>query len=510
MKLVHQLPLAIGGALLAASAAGLFGVLQMNSAAGTYERLIEVDDAQARQASDALVAFKNQVQNGKDILLRGKSPAQLDKYWGGFQKYEQAVQAATDRLAADMQPGDARTRMERFNALHRTMGQAYRQAIQQFRDSGFDVAVGDKAMDGIDRDAAITLREAGSKITEQTAVAVAQARENQRRAIRWSVAAMLFTVSAGVAGAILFSRSITRKLGGEPDDARDVARRIAGGDLAVEVVLQRGDSSSLMAAMKAMTASLARIVGQVRDSSDTIATGSSEIASGNLDLSQRTEEQASALQETAASMAQLSATVEQNARHAHEARELAAGASAVASQGGTVMGQVVETMKGINASSRKIADIIGVIDDIAFQTNILALNAAVESARAGEQGRGFAVVAGEVRSLAQRSAEAAKQIQALITDSVERVDHGSALVDQAGATMTEIVGAIRRVTVIVHEISNASALQSTGVGQVGAAVGQMDQATQQNAALVEQSAAAAESLRQQAARLVDSVAQFRL
>jgi methyl-accepting chemotaxis protein len=175
-----------------------------------------------------------------------------------------------------------------------------------------------------------------------------------------------------------------------------------------------------------------------------------------------------------------------------------------------VMGQVVETMKGINASSRKIADIIGVIDDIAFQTNILALNAAVESARAGEQGRGFAVVAGEVRNLAQRSAEAAKQIQALITDSVERVDHGSALVDQAGATMTEIVGAIQRVTVIVHEISNASAQQSTGVGQVGEAVGQMDQATQQNAALVEQSAAAAESLKQQAARLVDSVARFRL
>jgi methyl-accepting chemotaxis protein len=510
MKLVHQLPLAIGGALLAASAAGLFGVLQLNSAANTYERLIEVDDAQARQASDALVAFKNQVQNGKDILLRGRNPAQLDKYWGGFQKYEQAVQATTGQLAADMQPGDARTKMERFNVLHKAMGQSYRQAVQQFKDSGFDVEVGDKAMDGIDRDAAITLREAGGKITEQTAAAVAQAKANQARAIQWSVAAMLLTVLAGVAGAVMFSRSITRKLGGEPDDARGLARQIAGGNLHVDVPLQPGDSDSLMAAMKAMSVSLARIVGQVRNSSDSIATGSAEIASGNLDLSQSTEEQASALQETAASMEQLSATVQQNARNAREASNLAAGASAVASKGGTVMGQVVETMKGINASSRKIADIIGVIDDIAFQTNILALNAAVESARAGEQGRGFAVVAGEVRNLAQRSAEAAKQIQALITDSVERVDHGSALVDQAGATMTEIVGAIQRVTVIVHEISNASAQQSTGVGQVGEAVGQMDQATQQNAALVEQSAAAAESLKQQAARLVDSVARFRL
>jgi methyl-accepting chemotaxis protein len=510
MKLVHQLPLAIGGALLAASAAGFFGVLQMNSAAGTYERLIEVDDAQAREASDALVAFKNQVQNGKDILLRGKSPAQFDKYWGGFQKYEQAVQATTEKLAADMPPGEARSKMERFVVLHKAMGQSYRQAVQKFRDSGFDVEVGDKAMDGIDRDAAITLREAGGKITEQTAAAVVLAKANQKRAIQWSVAAMLLTVLAGVAGAVLFSRSITRKLGGEPDDARGVARQIAAGNLDVAVALQPGDTDSLMAAMKAMTLSLARIVGQVRNSSDSIATGSAEIASGNLDLSQRTEEQASALQETAASMEQLSATVEQNARNAREASNLAAGASAVASKGGEVMGRVVETMKGINASSRKIADIIGVIDDIAFQTNILALNAAVESARAGEQGRGFAVVAGEVRNLAQRSAEAAKQIQALITDSVERVDHGSALVDQAGATMTEIVGAIQRVTLIVHEISTASAQQSTGVGQVGEAVGQMDQATQQNAALVEQSAAAAESLKQQAARLVDSVAQFRL
>jgi len=510
MKLIHQLPLAIGGALLAASAAGLFGVLQMNSAAGTYERLIEVDDAQAREASDALVAFKNQVQNGKDILLRGKNPAQFDKYWGGFRKYEEAVQATTEKLAVDMQPGEARAKMEHFVALHKAMGQSYRQAVQQFKDSGFDVAVGDKAMDGIDRDAAVTLREAGGKITEQTAAAIVQAKANQKRAIQWSVAAMLLTVLAGVAGAVLFSRSITRKLGGEPDDARGVAREIARGNLDVDVPLQLGDTDSLMAAMKAMTLSLARIVGQVRNSSDSIATGSAEIASGNLDLSQRTEEQASALQETAASMEELSATVEQNARNALEASNLAAGASAVARRGGEVMGLVVETMKGINASSRKIADIIGVIDDIAFQTNILALNAAVESARAGEQGRGFAVVAGEVRNLAQRSAESAKQIQALITDSVERIEHGSALVDQAGVTMTEIVGAIQRVTLIVHEISSASAQQSTGVGQVGEAVGQMDQATQQNVALVEQSAAAAESLKQQAARLVDSVAQFRL
>jgi methyl-accepting chemotaxis protein-1 (serine sensor receptor) len=510
MKLVHQLPLALAGALLAASAAGLFGVFRMNEAAATYERLIEVDDAQARQAADALVAFKNQVQNGKDILIRGRKPAALDKYWAGFQKYEQAVQAATVKLAAELPEGEARTKMARFNVLHQAMGQSYRQALEVFKGSGFDLETGDKAMDGIDREPAILLREAGAKITEQTAVAIAQAKDNQRRAIAWSVGAMALTLLAGIVGAVRFSRSITRKLGGEPDDARAAARQIASGRLDVHVPLRPGDTDSLMAAMKAMTESLARIVGQVRLSSDSIATGSEEIATGNLDLSQRTEEQASALQQTAASMEELSATVRQNAENARAASDLAAGASSVAQKGGDVMTQVVETMKGINASSRKIADIIGVIDAIAFQTNILALNAAVESARAGEQGRGFAVVAAEVRSLAQRSAEAAKQIQALITDSVAQVEQGSALVDEAGHTMDEIVGAIRRVTAIVGEISTASAEQSTGVGQVGEAVGQMDQTTQQNAALVEESAAAAESLKLQARQLVDSVAQFRL
>src|ERR1700761_4081099 len=430
MKLVHQLPLAIGGALLAASAAGLFGLFQMSDAAATYERLVEVDDAQAREAADALVAFKNQVQNGKDVVVRAKRPGALDKYWGGFLKYEQAVQASTQKLAAQLPPGEARAKMERFNALHKAMGQSYRQALQTFKDSGLDIEVGDRAMDGIDRDAAITLREAGSKITEQTAAAIVQARANEQRALWTSAAAMALTLLLGIVGAVLFSRSITRKLGGEPDDARAVARQIADGKLDVDLHLRPGDTDSLMAAMQVMSRSLARIVGQVRHSSDTIATGSEEIATGNLDLSQRTEEQASALQQTAASMEELGATVRQNALNARQASELAVGASAVASRGGSVMGQVVETMKGINESSRRIADIIGVIDDIAFQTNILALNAAVESARAGEQGRGFAVVAGEVRSLAQRSAEAARDIKTLIHDSVESVETGSTLVER--------------------------------------------------------------------------------
>ena len=255
---------------------------------------------------------------------------------------------------------------------------------------------------------------------------------------------------------------------------------------------------------------LTAAVTNVRQGSENVATASAEIAQGNQDLSNRTEQQACALEETAATMDELGSTVRNNADNAKQANQLALGASAVALQGGTVVGQVVETMKGINDSSRRIADIISVIDGIAFQTNILALNAAVEAARAGEQGRGFAVVAGEVRSLAQRSADAAKEIKLLINASVERVEHGTALVDQAGKTMGEIVGAIKRVTDIVGEISSASAEQSSGVAQVGEAVTQMDQATQQNAALVEESAAAAESMKQQAHQLVEAVAVFKL
>jgi methyl-accepting chemotaxis protein len=272
----------------------------------------------------------------------------------------------------------------------------------------------------------------------------------------------------------------------------------------------RDELSPLLATLRDMQTALAGVVGSVRQNADGVATASAQIAQGNHDLSSRTEQQASALEETAASMEELSSTVRQNADNARQGNQLAQNASSVAMRGGEVVGQVVDTMKGINDASRRIADIIGVIDGIAFQTNILALNAAVEAARAGEQGRGFAVVASEVRSLAGRSAEAAKEIKGLISDSVQRVEQGTALVDQAGATMTEVVTAIRRVTDIMGEISAASTEQSQGVAQVGEAVTQMDQATQQNAALVEQSAAAAESLKAQARQLVQAVAVFRL
>jgi methyl-accepting chemotaxis protein len=316
-------------------------------------------------------------------------------------------------------------------------------------------------------------------------------------------------IAAAVAGIVII-RLLSRALGAEPADLSIAAQKVAGGDLSPVIGAEQAPVGSVLSSLGAMQASLAGIVQQVREVSDSIATGSAQIATGNADLSQRTEEQASALQQTAATMDELGTTVRNNADNAQQANQLALGASTVAIKGGDVVSEVVSTMKGINESSKKISDIIGVIDGIAFQTNILALNAAVEAARAGEQGRGFAVVAGEVRNLAQRSAQAAKEIKTLISASVEQVEQGSALVDRAGQTMEEVVGAIRRVSDIVGEISSASAEQSAGVGQVGLAVSQMDEVTQQNAALVEESAAAAESLRIQAGQLVQAVAVFSL
>jgi methyl-accepting chemotaxis protein len=324
------------------------------------------------------------------------------------------------------------------------------------------------------------------------------------------VGVLVATLVLGIAMGTLISRRLRRQLGGEPREAAAVARAVADGDLSTEIRVNGGDRDSVMACLAAMQASLVQAVTAVRQGSEHVASSSTQIAQGNQDLSSRTEHQASALQQTAATMHQLGSTVRNNADNAKQANQLALGASDVAREGGEVVGQVVATMKDINDSSRRIADIITVIDGIAFQTNILALNAAVEAARAGEQGRGFAVVAGEVRSLAQRSAEAAKEIKGLIGTSVERVERGTSLVDRAGQTMEEIVNAIRRVSDIVGEISSASVEQSSGVEQVGRAVTDMDQATQQNAALVEQSAAAAESLKQQAQQLVQAVAVFKL
>ena len=322
-----------------------------------------------------------------------------------------------------------------------------------------------------------------------------------------SIILLVVNIGVGIGLALWIARVVSAPL----QQAVSVATAVAGGDLTRTIEVESAcETGQLMGALRDMTNNLQRLVSQVRGGTDTIATASAEIAAGNQDLSSRTEQQASSLEETASSMEELTSTVKQNADNARQANQLAQSASGIAIKGGDVVGQVVGTMSSINESSRKIVDIISVIDGIAFQTNILALNAAVEAARAGEQGRGFAVVASEVRNLAQRSAAAAKDIKSLINDSVEKVEAGSQLVDQAGSTMNEIVSSIGRVTDIMSEITSASAEQSDGIEQVNVAIAQMDQVTQQNAALVEQAAAAAESMQEQAARLSEVVSIFKL
>ncbi|WP_097203009.1 methyl-accepting chemotaxis protein [Delftia acidovorans] len=414
---------------------------------------------------------------------------------------------------------DQRLQTEQARRLFADIRQARQPFVETMRQAG-DLGLanqGDAARDlimGRLRSLQTTYFDAVEALVDyQKAQTQATVDGSLRRVAEDGVAMLVLTLLAAALGGLvawMITRTVKQQLGGEPSYAAGVARQIAQGDLSVRVQLAPGDTSSLLRAMEDMRAGLARVVADVRQSSESIATGASQIASGNADLSQRTEEQASNLEQTAASMEEMNATVKLNADTVRTATQLAASSSQAATGGGKIVDRVVATMEQITASSRKIEDIIGVIDSIAFQTNILALNAAVEAARAGEQGRGFAVVASEVRSLAQRSAAAAKEIKALIGESVSKVDEGSGLVSETGSAMKDIVQQAQRVADLIGEIGAATAEQADGVAQVGDAVVQLDQVTQQNAALVEESAAAAASLNAQAARLVDLVSLFKL
>ena len=405
-----------------------------------------------------------------------------------------------------------------LSAEERSVAEAITKKLRKYRQdmdtaidlSTVDVSTGISAMQTADDSFQAMLKDFKQLVQFETRLAQENydgASSAFARVVVALISILALALAVSVAAALWMSRMITRPL----VKAVSVAKTVAAGDLTSHIeVTSKDETGELLQALKHMNASLVKIVGEVRSGTEAIGSGSSEIARGNADLSQRTEEQASSLEETASSMEELTSTVKQNAENAKQANQLALGASAVAVKGGKVVGEVVGTMSSINESSKKIVDIIGVIDGIAFQTNILALNAAVEAARAGEQGRGFAVVASEVRSLAQRSAAAAKEIKALIGDSVDKVGAGTKLVDEAGKTMEEIVASVKRVTDIMSEIAAASQEQGAGIEQVNRAIAQMDEVTQQNAALVEQAAAAAESMEEQTRNLAQAVAVFHL
>lgn len=508
MKLSVKLPLAFAMSLFLLFAGGMFGIFQLNQAVASYENDVLHQVSGHNIGAEISSHFATGIQEWKDVLLRGKDPKEFDKHWDAHLKQMAEVNSGIDALdklmgnSSDIHPLIAKLRDEMALAQD-----GYKKALEEYKASDNDYAAGDKAAKGKDRQAAATLAELRSELAKSEVSASDAASTGARRATKIALAVMLLVTFISIFGGFWLTRQIVKPL----QKAVQVADQVSHGDLTASIDARGSDEiADLLHSLKDMQSSLITLVTEVRHGSERVANASSEIAAGNHDLSNRTEQQASALEETASSMEQLGTAVSHSADNARMASQLATNASSVAVRGGDVVSQVVETMRGINDSSRKIADIIGVIDGIAFQTNILALNAAVEAARAGEQGRGFAVVASEVRALAGRSADAAKEIKSLIGASVDRVEHGTTLVDQAGSTMTEVVAAIRRVTDIVGEISAASSEQNRGVAQVGAAVVEIDRVTQQNAALVEQMAAAASGLKSQAAELVQAVAVFKL
>jgi len=485
------------------------GLTRLSAVGATAQKMADEDLVKERLATQWLGNVK---ENGVRTLafLKVSDPATLERYRKQMQETIAVNAALVQKLEPMLQSADGKQKMatalakrDAFNTL--------RNKLVDMREHNVDQATLDQIVENEFLPARQAFYDSMDDIVDFQRE-VLNAANADIQSVKYSsslILAILAIVSilVGAMSAWRLALGITRPLG----RAVEVAETVAAGDLTTSVAVDSKDEiGQLLQALKKMNDNLAGIVGEVRTGTETIATASSQIASGNLDLSSRTEEQASSLEETASAMEELTSTVKQNADNAQQANQLAASASGVAVQGGQVVEQVISTMQSISDSSKRIADIIGVIDGIAFQTNILALNAAVEAARAGEQGRGFAVVASEVRNLAQRSANAAKEIKSLITDSVESVEVGSKLVEQAGATMREVVNSVQRVTDIVSEISAASHEQSTGIEQVNQAIGQMDEVTQQNAALVEEAAAASQSLQDQAASLAQAVSVFKV
>jgi methyl-accepting chemotaxis protein len=466
------------------------------------------------QARGAQVTFKVQIQEWKNLLLRGGNPESFDKYSKAFAKEGQATQVKLAELKKLFtQLGLESQGLDEAQAALQNLTLKYTAALAQYDKADPDKSahVVDALVKGLDRPPTQKIDEIVSKVLKASDAnrtdGLARAQARAQSTLMAVLAVLATTITAGTWASWLILKSITRPLQQAVQAANDVSQGKLKSKLSA---LGRDEISQLMRAMSLMSENLHRVVSQVRESSQTVAHASTEIATGNMDLSTRTETQASKLQQTAATIEQLSGDINLSADHATQAQSLANTASQAAERGSTVVSHVVQTMSDINASSRKISEIIGVIDGIAFQTNILALNAAVEAARAGEQGRGFAVVASEVRALAQRSANAAKEIKTLINDSVQCVDRGTALVGEAGDTITSAMDAVRHVRDMISEITAATSQQASGISEVSHSIGAIDNTMQQNAALVEQAAAAATSLKQQADALHESVAFFEI
>ena len=501
-----------------AGAFGLLVLLLVGMAVAAYSQLSSIHDDTLDLADNWLpsVQVVNQMQTqatGDRVAVATHILNTDEAAMGGI---EQEITQGRDKLAKQRQtyeklissPEEKRL-YEEFSAAWKKYAETNDKVLAHSRKNENDQARA--LLQGESRQNYVAAMALLDKLVELNGAGAEQSKAASERSYSVALTTLFVTAALAIAVAVVAALWLIRSITGPLARAVHAADLVAAGDLTVQIQADSQDETGkLLQSLDKMQQALVRTVSTVRQNAESVASASAQIASGNHDLSARTESQASALEETAASMEELGSTVRQNADNARQANQLAVSASTVAVQGGEVVSQVVETMKGITTASNKIADIIGVIDGIAFQTNILALNAAVEAARAGEQGRGFAVVASEVRSLAGRSAEAAKEIKSLIGASVERVEQGNVQAERAGQTMTEVVNAIRRVTDIMGEISAASSEQSAGVSQVGEAVTQMDQATQQNAALVEQMAAAAGSLSGQARELVEAVAVFKL
>ncbi|WP_176648888.1 methyl-accepting chemotaxis protein [Duganella sp. SG902] len=511
MKVGTRLSLGFGLVLVLLLLVAMLGVFNMSTIHAKLDRIVNENAVKTQLVNDMSESVHIVARVTRSVVLLTDHDAirrEMEKVAKAREIYNKAVETLA-QMPATPKGVEIRDRIAAQARLTRPLN-----------DKVFELALADN-----DAEATKVLMQQAGPNTQawQDAMdeyAALQKEANQRDAAEataaYERARALMLVLSGVAiavgaiAAVHIARGLLRQLGGEPDYAAAIASRIAAGDLTVVVDTRGDDEQSMLHAMKMMRDALARIVAEVRTGTETIASASTQIASGNQDLSARTEQQASSLEETASSMEELTSAVRANNDNARQANQLARSASEVAQQGGAVVSQVVDTMGAINESSRKIVDIISVIDGIAFQTNILALNAAVEAARAGEQGRGFAVVASEVRTLAQRSASAAKEIKELIGTSVEKVEIGSKLVEQAGHTMDEVVASVQRVTDIMVEISTAGDEQSAGIEQINQAVSEMDTVTQQNAALVEEAAAAAEAMQNQAANLERVVSVFRV